>query len=142
MNYNLLTITGNVGQDPEIRETLAGKKYATFSVATSRKVGLDEEGKPITRTDWHRVQAWSDTLVEVAEKYIRKGSLVLVTGPLHYNTYVKGEQKMTSAQVRAYTIIKLDRPKNEDVPTETASAEYDEDAGADYGIGTDDEQSF
>jgi len=50
--YNSITIIGNLGRDPEIRETQKGSQFATLSVATNRMVQGERE------TDWHKVVVW------------------------------------------------------------------------------------
>ena len=36
--YNSITIVGNLGRDPEIKQTSKGGNYAILSVATHRKM--------------------------------------------------------------------------------------------------------
>lgn len=73
--YQKLTIVGNLGHDPEMRYTPAGKAVTTFSVATNRKWDGGEE------TVWFRVSAWG-RLAEVCAEHLSKGRAVLVEGRL------------------------------------------------------------
>lgn len=79
---NHLTIYGNLGGNPEVK-TVGEKKVAKFSVATTRR-GKDKDGNKIT--DWHRVVLW-DKLAELAEKYLTKGSSVIIEGEVQYGSY-------------------------------------------------------
>jgi single-strand DNA-binding protein len=79
---NHITIYGNLGKDPEVK-TVGEKKVAKFSVATSRR-GKDKDGNKIT--DWHNVILW-DKLAELAEKYLTKGSSVIIEGEVQYRSY-------------------------------------------------------
>ena len=70
--YHRLTIAGNLGKDPELKFTPDGKAICTFSLAASNR--KDE-------TAWFRVTVWGSQ-AETAEKYLHKGSKVLVEGRL------------------------------------------------------------
>jgi len=82
---NKLQIIGNLGGDPEVRTTPAGKKVATFSVATTRK-WKDGEGNPKEETQWHKVVAWMK-VADLVEKYLKKGSKVYCSGSIEYQSY-------------------------------------------------------
>ncbi len=68
-----LTITGNLGKDPEMRYTPDGKAVTTFSVGV----------KDGAKTMWIRVTAW-EKLAEITSQYLKKGSKILVVGKLQY----------------------------------------------------------
>jgi len=77
--YQQVTILGNVGKDPEMKYTPAGKAVTSFSVATNRKYQRD--GETVTDTVWFRVSAW-DKLAETVNQYLHKGNKVFVQGRL------------------------------------------------------------
>jgi len=79
---NHITIFGNLGKDPEVK-LVGEKKVAKFSVATTRR-SKDKDGNKIT--DWHRIVLW-DKLAELAEKYLNKGSSVIIEGEVQYGSY-------------------------------------------------------
>jgi len=83
--YNSITIIGNLGRDPEIRETQKGSQFATLSVATNRMVQGERE------TDWHKVVVWDTKITEVLQKYTHKGSKVLLRGRLTYKKWTNKE---------------------------------------------------
>lgn len=76
---NKLIIVGNVGRDPEIRSTKAGKKIASFSVATSEQ-WKDQTGDRKERTQWHRIVVYNENLAKMVEQRVRKGSRLYVEG--------------------------------------------------------------
>jgi single-strand DNA-binding protein len=78
---NQVHLMGHLGQDPEVRKTPAGRRYAKLSMATTRR-WRDQDGNRQERTEWHRVVIWSAPLVEIAEKYLRKGSKLWLAGSL------------------------------------------------------------
>ena len=84
MSVNQVTLMGRVGKDAEVR--MAGQnKVATFSLCTGGKFKT-QDGREIDDTAWHNIVAWRN-LSELAEKYIRKGSPILVIGRLTYRKY-------------------------------------------------------
>ena len=87
-SLNKAMLIGNVGSDPEIRTTAGGARVAQFSLATSRRWN-DRNGQQQEKTEWHRVVAWDKPfpLVDVIEKYLKKGERVYVEGEIEYRTY-------------------------------------------------------
>jgi single-strand DNA-binding protein len=81
-SVNKVILIGNLGRDPEIRNTQDGTKVASFSIATSETWKDKQTGERKDRTEWHRISIFNERLVELAEKYIRKGSKVYVEGTL------------------------------------------------------------
>lgn len=79
---NKATIIGHLGGDPEIRTTQDGRKIGSFSMATSETWKDKETGEKKERTEWHRVSVFNENLVEVVEKYVKKGHLLYVEGQL------------------------------------------------------------
>lgn len=80
-SVNKVILIGNVGKDPEIRETSEGKKIASFSLATS-DTWKDKNGERQEKTEWHRVVIFNQGLAEIAERYVKKGSKLYVSGAL------------------------------------------------------------
>ena len=64
--YNSITIVGNLGRDPEIKQTAKGGNYAILSVATHRKMAGEK------KTEWHKVVVWDEKIADVLAK-IYKG---------------------------------------------------------------------
>lgn len=84
-SYNQVTLLGNLGRDPEIRTTPQGKKVATLNLATTESF-KDKSGQWQESTDWHRVVLW-EFKAETAEKYLKKGSKVMIEGKLKTRSY-------------------------------------------------------
>lgn len=78
---NKVLLIGNVGKDPQVTSMKDGKRVASFSLATSKR-STDHNGEKKNRTEWHRVAIWSKGLVDVVDKYVRKGSKVWIEGEL------------------------------------------------------------
>lgn len=86
MSINTTYLMGRVGRDVEVRTVGQGNsKVATFSLCTGGKYKTND-GREVDDTAWHSIVAWRN-LADLAEKYIRKGSQILVVGRLSYREY-------------------------------------------------------
>lgn len=109
-----LTITGNLGRDPEMRVDPNGRQFATFSV------GVSVGGRSNPKTDWVEITC-NDKLAEIITKYGKKGRKVLVDGFPHVSAYVNKENIPVGTQrMYAYTIELLSRG-HDDVDSEEVS---------------------
>ena len=81
---NKVILCGNVGRDPKMR-MVDSSPVAEFTLATNeRRRGRDAEGREIELpeiTEWHNIVIWGRA-AEFAERYIRKGSKLLVEGKI------------------------------------------------------------
>ncbi len=90
-SLNKVMLIGNLGSDPEIRTIPSGSRVAQFSLATNRTWN-NESGQKQEKTEWHRCVIWNNRregtgLVEVVEKYLKKGDRVYVEGSIEYRSY-------------------------------------------------------
>lgn len=81
-SVNKVILVGNLGRDPEIRTMQSGGKVANLSVATSERWRDRGSGEQRERTEWHRVVIFSEPLVGVAERFLKKGSKIYLEGQL------------------------------------------------------------
>lgn len=100
-SVNKVILVGNLGRDPEIRSTQDGTRVANLSVATSESWRDKASGERRERTEWHRVAIFNEKLVEIAEKYLRKGSKIYVEGALQTRKWTdqSGQEKYTTEVV-------------------------------------------
>lgn len=102
---NKVQLLGNLGNDPEIRTTPAGKTVASFSLAT--QTGYGDNAK----TEWHSITAWEKT-ADAVGKFLKKGSKVFVEGRISYETSEKDGVKRYFTKIVAYDVQFLDsKPK-------------------------------
>lgn len=88
-SLNKVTLIGNLGADPEIRNLNSGVSVANFSLATSQSWKDKTTGEKKEVTQWHRVVVWNDGLIGVIDKYVKKGSKVYVEGELQTRKWEK-----------------------------------------------------
>jgi single-strand DNA-binding protein len=100
-SVNKVILIGNLGRDPEIRSMQNGGKVAQLSVATSESWRDKNSGERQERTEWHRVVIFDDRLVDVVEKYLKKGQKVYVEGQLQTRKWTdnQGVEKYTTEVV-------------------------------------------
>ena len=81
-SLNRVTLIGNVGTDPEVRNLTSGNAVANLSLATSESWKDKQSGEKKEVTQWHRIVVWNDGLISVIEKYVAKGSKLYIEGQL------------------------------------------------------------
>jgi single-strand DNA-binding protein len=79
-SVNKVMILGNLGQDPELRNTQNGKAVTTLRVATT-DTWNDASGQRQERTEWHTIVVWGRA-AENCKQYLAKGRAVFVEGRL------------------------------------------------------------
>ncbi len=79
--YQKLIVAGHLGNDPEMRYMPDGQAVTNFSVAVNRKWTDKATGEIQKETTWFRVSVWGNQ-AEAANKYLLKGSKVLIEGRL------------------------------------------------------------
>jgi single-strand DNA-binding protein len=100
-SVNKVILVGNLGRDPEIRSTQDGLRIAQLSLATSESWRDKNSGERREKTEWHRVVIFNERIVDVAEKYLRKGAKVYVEGALQTRKWTdqSGQEKYTTEVV-------------------------------------------
>ena len=105
---NHITVTGNVGRDPELRFSNGGMAILKFSIGDTS--GKDEKKK----TSWHDIVVFGDQAQNVVE-HVKKGSRVMIMGRLSAETYEKKDgTKAKKVEIIADEIavsVKYDRNK-------------------------------
>ncbi|WP_455373047.1 single-stranded DNA-binding protein [Limibacillus halophilus] len=81
-SVNKVILIGNLGRDPEVRTTNNGAKVANFPLATSETWRDRQSGERRERTEWHRIVIFNENLIDVAERFLKKGSKIYVEGQL------------------------------------------------------------
>ncbi len=96
---NKVQLIGNLGNNPEVITLEDGKKLVKFSIATN-EVYKNAKGEKVTDTQWHNIVAWNKT-AEIIEKYLIKGSEVMIEGKLTSRSYEtkEGEKRFVTEVV-------------------------------------------
>ena len=84
-SLNKVTLIGNLGADPEIKQTNNGQHVANLRIATSETY-TDRNGQRQESTEWHNVSAFGKT-AEICGQYLSKGRSVYVEGRIKTREY-------------------------------------------------------
>src|SRR5215510_15855038 len=99
-SVNKVILVGNLGKDPEVRRMTSGEPVVNLSIATSESWRDKASGERKEKTEWHRVVIFGN-LADIAEKYLKKGSKVYVSGSLQTRKWTdqSGQEKYTTEVV-------------------------------------------
>lgn len=102
---NRVMLLGNLGADPELRQTASGNAVLNIRLATTESYHDKGEDKWKERTEWHRVTVWGKR-GEALAKFLTKGSTIFVEGSLRTSSYDDREGvKRYSTEINANNII-------------------------------------
>ena len=115
-SLNKVMLIGNLGADPEIRSFQNGGKVANLRIATSETWKDKNSGERQERTEWHTVAIFSEGLVNVVERFLKKGSKVYIEGKLQTRKWQdqNGQDRYsTEVVLRGFdgTLTMLDGPQ-------------------------------
>ena len=97
---NKVTLIGNLGADPEIRQMPNGGSVANITVATTFRWKDKQSGERKESTEWHRV-VFFNRLAEIVGEYLHKGSQVYLEGRLQTRMYEKEGAKHYTTEIVA-----------------------------------------
>ena len=102
MSVNKVILVGNLGNDPEIKQTQSGNEIANLSIATKESWKDKTTGEKKTKTEWHKVVIFQSGLVGIAKQFLKKGSKVYLEGSLQTR---KWQDKTTGADRYSTEIV-------------------------------------
>ncbi len=100
-SVNKVILVGNLGRDPEVRNTQDGSKIVNLALATSETWNDKASGERKEKTEWHRVVVFNDRAGDFAERYLKKGAKVYVEGSLQTRKWTDqgGQERYTTEVV-------------------------------------------
>jgi single-strand DNA-binding protein len=99
-SVNKVILVGNLGRDPEVRNTQDGSKIVNLALATSETWNDKASGERKEKTEWHRVVIFNDRVADVAERYLKKGAKIYVEGSLQTRKWTdQGGQERYSTEI-------------------------------------------
>jgi single-strand DNA-binding protein len=108
---NKVQLIGHLGVQPEIRSFESGAKVARMRMATNETY-KNAEGERATETVWHHLVAWGH-LAEIAEKYLQKGSELMIEGRLTNRQYTdKQGATRYITEIQVNELLMLDKKGN------------------------------
>lgn len=100
-SVNKVILVGNLGRDPEIRTMQSGGRVCNLALATSESWRDKQTGERRERTEWHRVVVFNEGLVNICERFLRKGSKIYIEGQLETRKWQdqSGQERYTTEVV-------------------------------------------
>lgn len=86
-SLNKVCIIGNVGEEPKITSLKDGTKCANFSIATSESWIDKKTSERKSFSEWHRIVVFNQTLMNIVERFVKKGATIYVEGELKTRKY-------------------------------------------------------
>ena len=123
MSLNKVHLVGRVGREPEVKYFESGKVVCNFAIAVNRNTS-NRDDPP----DWFDLEMWDKT-AEVAKNYVKKGSLIGVSGSLKFDRW----SDRTTGDERQKPVIRVDRlellgsRKDNEAASDRGSGQYDDD---------------
>lgn len=123
---NKVILIGHLGRDPEDR---IGDRPLSFSMATTKRWKDKASGDRRERTSWHRIVIFEPGLIDVAEKYLRKGSKAYIEGAMETREFTGKDgikRTVTEVVLQGFggKLVLLDRASDERAPSATGDDGY------------------
>ncbi len=111
---NKVILVGHLGKDPDVKYLDQNRAVANLTLATNERY-TDRNGNKVEQTEWHNLEMW-DGLAKVAEKYLKKGSLVYVEGKIKTEEWERDGIKRYTTRIRVNTLNMLDKASGSTPP--------------------------
>jgi len=121
MSINKVNLVGRAGRDPETKYFDSGKQVCNFTLAVNRRTSNKDEPP-----DWFDLEMWDKT-ADIAGKYVKKGSLIGITGSLVFDRW----KDKTTGEERTKPVIRVEQldllGSKQDNQASSSSSSYDPD---------------
>lgn len=97
-SINIVTLAGRVGGDPDVKYFESGNVVCNLTLAVRRRSRNSDQ------PDWFNLELWGRN-AEIAANYVRKGSLIGVSGSLKFDNW----QDRSTGAPRSKPVIRVDR---------------------------------
>ncbi len=98
MSLNVVSLVGRVGTEPDVRYFESGSVVCKLTLAVDRRTRNNDQ------PDWFNLELWGKN-AEVAAQYVRKGSLVGITGSLKFDHW----KDRSTGMDRNQPVVRVDR---------------------------------
>ena len=113
---NKIILMGRLTKNPEVSHSTSGNAFARYDLAVDRK--FKKEGEP--EADFFSLVSFGKQ-AEFVEKYLQKGTKIVISGRLQNNNYTNKEgQKVYGVQIITEEVEFAESKKNNDTSTQDA----------------------
>ncbi len=129
-NLNRVDLIGRLTRDPEIRRSQAGNPICNINLATNESWRDKTTGERKDKAEFHRIVIFDEKLCEIAEKYLRKGSLAYFSGQIQTRKWTdqSGADKYTTEvvlqQYRGALVMLDGKPESASTPKQEGTPGY------------------
>lgn len=108
MSINKVTLLGHVCADPKITTFENGGKLCSFNLATNEKGYTTKEGHVVADSaEYHHIVIKRPGLVDVVEKYVKKGSKLYCEGKIKTRTLGMEDGEIKTTKDIVVDVIEL-----------------------------------
>lgn len=133
MSINKAIISGNIGRDPELRQTSSGTSILNFSVAVNDRVKNQRTGEWEDRPNWIGCVLFGKR-AEGLGKHLAKGTKVAIEGKLRWSQWEHDGQKRSKIEVVVDEIELMSQKQGNQQQSAPVAAPYVDDSVYDEDI--------
>ncbi len=108
---NKVTLIGNAGMAPDVKNLDNNRKLAKLSLATQESY-KNAQGEWVNNTTWHNVVAWGPTATFL-EKHVGKGQEIMVEGKIVNRSYEAEGVKKYITEVEVHEVMLIGKKSND-----------------------------
>lgn len=109
---NKVLLIGNIGKDPEIKTLQNGRKFVSFSLATSKRY-RDNNGEQKEETQWHNIVIWGKAAETFEQLGIGKGISLFIEGELVNRSWTDNQGSKRSITEVSATSFQILTPRGQ-----------------------------
>jgi single-strand DNA-binding protein len=98
MSLNVVSLVGRVGTEPDVRYFESGSVVCKLTLAVNRASRNNDQ------PDWFNLELWGKN-AEIAAQYVKKGSLVGISGSLKFDHW----KDRSTGMDRNQPVVRVDR---------------------------------
>lgn len=98
MSLNVVSLVGRVGTEPDVRYFESGSVVCKLTLAVNRATRNNDQ------PDWFNLELWGKN-AEIAAQYVKKGSLVGISGSLKFDHW----KDRSTGMDRNQPVVRVDR---------------------------------
>jgi len=122
MSINKVFVSGNIGNEPQLRQTASGVGILSFCVAVNDRKKNAQTGEWEDRTNWVDCTIFGKR-AESLSSHLHKGMKVAIEGKLHYSSWEKDGQKRSKLDVTVDEIEFMSQRGSNSTSEESSSQE-------------------
>ena len=122
---NQCNFIGNLGKDPETRQTSSGETCCNFSIAVSQRWKDKQTGEQKEKTEWVNLVVFGK-LADICDQYLKKGSKIYASGRMQTRKWQdkEGNDRYSTEIVLEQMEMLDSKDKSDDSGYQQPTAQY------------------